>query len=74
MIAVIDYGAGNLQSVVKAFNHIGCDTTVTRDEHTLLECDGAILPGVGSFGDAMDCMDRSHMRSAVLEYIKTRCV
>ena len=71
MIAVIDYGAGNLQSVVKAFNHIGCDTTVTRDEHTLLECDGAILPGVGSFGDAMDCMDRSHMRSAVLEYIKT---
>ena len=71
MIAVIDYGAGNLQSVVKAFNHIGCETTVTRDEHTLLECDGAILPGVGSFGDAMDCMDRSHMRSAVLEYVKT---
>ena len=71
MIAVIDYGAGNLQSVVKAFNHIGCETTVTRDEHTLLECDGAIRPGVGSFGDAMDCMDRSHMRSAVLEYVKT---
>lgn len=71
MIAVIDYGAGNLQSVVKAFHHIGCDTVVTKDERTLLECDGAILPGVGSFGDAMDCMDRSLMRGAVLQYVKT---
>ena len=71
MIAVIDYGAGNLQSVVKALSHIGCDTTVTKDECTLLKCDGAILPGVGSFGDAMDCMDQSRMRSAVLKYVKT---
>lgn len=71
MIAVIDYGAGNLQSVVKALSHIGCDTAVTKDERTLLKCDGAILPGVGSFGDAMDCIDQSRMRSAVLKYVKT---
>lgn len=71
MIAVIDYGAGNLQSVVKALTYIGCDTIITRDKNTLLKCDGAILPGVGSFGDAMDCMDKANMRSAVIEYAST---
>ena len=62
MIAVIDYGAGNLQSVVKALTHIGCESVITRDKETLLRCDGAILPGVGSFGDAMHCMEQRHMR------------
>lgn len=71
MIAVIDYGAGNLQSVVKALTHIGCKCIITRDKETLLRCDGAILPGVGSFGEAMHCMEQRHMRSAVLAFKNT---
>ena len=70
MIAVIDYGAGNLQSVVKALNFIGCDCFVTNKKQELLNAEGAILPGVGSFADAMDCMNNSGAKDAVLEYIQ----
>ncbi len=70
MIAVIDYGAGNIQSVVKALNHIGCDCIVTNKKNELLKADGAIMPGVGSFGDAMDSMIRSDTKDAVLEFIE----
>lgn len=54
MIAIIDYDAGNIRSVEKAFNFLGHETIVTRDRDILLEADKVILPGVGSFGDAMD--------------------
>ena len=53
MIAVIDYGAGNIQSVVKALRFIGCDPVLTGDPEMLGRTDAAVLPGVGSFGDAM---------------------
>ena len=71
MIAVIDYGAGNLQSVVKALDFIGCDSQITNDKSALLKADGAILPGVGSFADAMDCMNRSGATEAVLEFVES---
>ena len=54
MISIIDYGAGNLQSVEKALRHIGCNCQVTADPAALLASEAAVLPGVGSFGDAMD--------------------
>ena len=53
MIAIIDYGAGNIRSVEKALVHIGCEVEVTQDPSILVKADGAVLPGVGSFGDAM---------------------
>ena len=71
MIAVIDYGGGNLQSVVKALNYIGCPNIITDNKEELLNTDAAILPGVGSFADAMDCMNRSGAAEAVLEFVKT---
>ena len=71
MIAVIDYGAGNLQSVVKALHFIGCDCMITNNKQELLSASGAILPGVGSFGDAMDCMNRSGAADGVLSFVKT---
>ena len=71
MISIIDYGAGNLQSVTKAMNFIGSDCIVTNDKETILNSDGAILPGVGSFGDAMECMNNSGLVAAVQEFIKT---
>lgn len=53
MIAVIDYDAGNIKSVEKALISLGQDVCVTREKGSLFEADGLILPGVGSFGDAM---------------------
>ena len=53
MIAIIDYDAGNIKSVEKALKTLGQDVVVTRDADTILSADRVILPGVGSFGDAM---------------------
>ena len=71
MIAVIDYGAGNLQSVVKALKYIDCDCIVTNNKNEILNADGALLPGVGSFGDSMDSMNKTGTSDAVIEFVKT---
>ena len=70
MIAVIDYGAGNIQGVVKALKFICCDCIVTNKKEELLKADGAIMPGVGSFGDSMDSMIKTGAKDAVLEFIE----
>ena len=54
MIAIIDYDAGNIKSVENAFSYLGQETIVTRDKDIILSADKVVLPGVGSFGDAMD--------------------
>ena len=54
MIAIIDYDAGNIKSVEKALHYLGEETVVSRDPQTLLNADKVILPGVGSFGQAME--------------------
>ena len=54
MIAIIDYDAGNIKSVEKAMRHLGEEVVLTRDPAILKQADGVILPGVGSFGDAME--------------------
>ncbi|MCI1966503.1 MAG: imidazole glycerol phosphate synthase subunit HisH [Oscillospiraceae bacterium] len=69
MIAVIDYGAGNLQSVVKAFRHIGCHVSVTSDPGELVRAQAAVLPGVGAFGDSMRCLNNSGMVAPILDFI-----
>jgi imidazole glycerol-phosphate synthase subunit HisH len=71
MIAVIDYGAGNLQSVVKAFHFLGCDISVTKDKDELGEASAAVLPGVGAFGDAMNCLKNSNFINPVLDFIES---
>jgi glutamine amidotransferase len=54
MIAICDYDAGNIMSVQKACAHVGFDYVLTRDKSQILNADHIILPGVGSFGDAME--------------------
>lgn len=71
MIAIIDYGAGNIQSVSKAFRKIGCDCLVTRDRETILNADSAVLPGVGSFGDTVDSLEQFGIRDAAVEFINS---
>ena len=58
MIAIIDYDAGNLKSVEKALKYLGQDVIVSRDSSEILQADKVILPGVGSFGDAMNNLDK----------------
>lgn len=53
MVVIIDYGRGNLHSVSKAVERLGYEAVVSSDEQVILAADGAILPGVGAFGDAM---------------------
>lgn len=52
-IAIVDYGMGNVRSLVNAFEYIGEEAAVTRDLDELEEADRLVLPGVGAFGDAM---------------------
>lgn len=54
MIAIIDYDAGNVKSVEKALQFLGEETIVTRDPDVIRGAEKVILPGVGSFGDAME--------------------
>lgn len=71
MIAIIDYGAGNIQSVSKALAHIGADCFVTRDRDKILQADGAVLPGVGSFGDTVDSLNAYGIKDTAVEFIKS---
>ena len=52
MIAIVDYGVGNLFSLISSFNKIGADIVVTADPQVISRADGIILPGVGAFEDA----------------------
>jgi len=53
MIVVIDYGVGNVKSVINAVRHIGCEVTVSCEPEDIEKADGLILPGVGACGYAM---------------------
>ena len=67
MIAIIDYDAGNLKSVEKAFEYLGEETVITRDRDTILSADRVVLPGVGAFGDAMQKLNSYGLVEVVKE-------
>ncbi|MBD5551563.1 MAG: imidazole glycerol phosphate synthase subunit HisH [Lachnospiraceae bacterium] len=67
MIAVIDYDAGNIKSVQKALDFLGERAVVTRDKSEILAAERVILPGVGSFGDAMAKLESFGLVSVIKE-------
>ncbi|MCY9661320.1 imidazole glycerol phosphate synthase subunit HisH [Paenibacillus chondroitinus] len=71
MIAIIDYGMGNLHSVSKAVERLGYEAVVTGDAEQILAAEGAILPGVGAFGDAMEQLRESGLNDVVLHYAES---
>ncbi len=71
MIAIIDYGMGNLGSVEKALTFIGYDSVITDDPKLVMEADGVILPGVGAIGAAMEALKSKHLDKVVHDYIGT---
>lgn len=61
MIAIIDYGVGNLFSLSRSLEAIGAEAVITRDPDTIQSAERIILPGVGAFGDAMDKLKENGM-------------
>lgn len=72
MIAIIDYDAGNLKSVQKAIQFLGEDAVISRDHHEILSADKVILPGVGSFGDAMNKLKKYDLIPTIHEVVEKR--
>jgi len=72
MIAILDYDAGNLRSVEKAFLYLGQDVTVTADPKEILSADRVVLPGVGAFRDAMDKLKAAKLDTVVKEVVATK--
>lgn len=68
MIAIIDYGMGNLHSVSKAVERLDYEAVVTGDPAVILAAEGAVLPGVGAFGDAMEHLRETGLDAVVKEY------
>ena len=72
MIAIIDYDAGNIKSVEKALLSIGETPVLTRDPEVILQSDHIILPGVGSFGDAMENLNKFGLIDVIHEAINRK--
>lgn len=67
MTAIIDYDAGNLKSVEKAFHAIGEECVITRDYREIQKADRVVLPGVGAFGDAMAQLKKYELDKVIRE-------
>jgi glutamine amidotransferase len=72
MIAIIDYDAGNLKSVLKALEYLSQDAIITRDREEILKADKVILPGVGSFGDAMEKLHKYQLVDVIKDVVKNK--
>ncbi len=70
MIAIIDYGMGNLRSVQKGFEKLGFAAMVTADPKRLLEADKVVLPGVGAFADCMRNLEQGGFVEPILRVIR----
>ncbi|MCI8373506.1 MAG: imidazole glycerol phosphate synthase subunit HisH [Lachnospiraceae bacterium] len=70
MIAIIDYDAGNLKSVEKAFAALGLEAIATRDHKEILQADQVVLPGVGSFGNSMDQLRKYELDKVIGEVVE----
>jgi len=70
MIAIIDYGVGNLRSVQKAFEYVGYSAIVTNKPNEIIKASHVVLPGVGAFGDAMESLERTDMIDTIFKVIK----
>ena len=71
MIALLDYGAGNLRSVEKALRFVGGDVELVQSPEGMKDASAVVLPGVGAFDDCVNAMQRQELLAASREFIKT---
>ena len=69
-LVILDYGIGNLRSVQKAFEKIGCAAAVTGDLQQIAEAERLVLPGVGAFADCMAKFTAAGLREPVLDHLR----
>ena len=69
MIAIIDYGMGNLRSVQKGFEKVGSEAIITADPQVVLQADKIVLPGVGAFRDCMHNLEQAGFVEPILKVI-----
>ncbi|MFO7819799.1 MAG: imidazole glycerol phosphate synthase subunit HisH, partial [Halanaerobacter sp.] len=69
MIAIIDYGMGNLKNVKKGFEKVGCQAQITDEAEDILAADGVVLPGVGAFKDAMNNLKEANLVDVIKEVV-----
>lgn len=70
MLAIVDYGRGNLGSVEKAFRRLGLDALVTQDPRVVLDAEAVVLPGDGAFHDAMQNLDTLGLIAPIREVLE----
>ncbi|NLV22433.1 MAG: imidazole glycerol phosphate synthase subunit HisH [Syntrophomonadaceae bacterium] len=70
MIAIIDYGMGNLASVSNAFTKIGCENMITQNPEQILTADRVVLPGVGAFADAIKNIRNLGIDKTIYEIVR----
>ena len=66
-IALIDFGAGNLHSVYKAFKFIGADIEITSDPNVIEKSDAVVFPGVGAFGATLDSIRKNNLEEIIIK-------
>ena len=71
-IAVVNYGMGNLRSVVHALEFLGCKPRLAGSAEAIEGCDAIILPGVGAFGEAMGALERQNLNQSLSEVVTAR--
>ena len=71
MVAIVDYGVGNLFSVISSFKAIGVETIVTGDESEIRKADKILLPGVGAFGDAIKKLKQTGLDKVIIEQVNS---
>jgi glutamine amidotransferase len=69
LVAVLDYGIGNLHSAHKALEHVGADARLTADAGLIAEADAVVLPGVGAFGACMTALRRAGLEDPALDAV-----
>jgi imidazole glycerol-phosphate synthase subunit HisH len=71
LIAIIDYGMGNLRSIHKAFEHVGCKARVTRDPTVIADASHVVLPGVGAFPDCMRNLEQFGLITSINRVVRS---
>lgn len=71
MIAIVDYGMGNLRSVQKALERVGADAAIATEPEPIANADKLVLPGVGGFGHAMDNLRQAGLVEPIREFLQS---
>jgi glutamine amidotransferase len=71
IIAIIDYGVGNVKSIRNAFENQEAEVILTRERETILKADGLVLPGVGAFSHGMDNLNKYGLVEIIKDFVKT---